>query len=267
MSTNPRSGLRSTQRCRPRPVSRLCNFKNFRHSDCRILLTLPLLALAVISLGLLAQAGQKKTGNVSVLVADRAKLNILLDGQSVGREEFEINQSSGGWVAKGNSSIKVPGTVPTTVTGNLLLQADGAPISYDWTAQTEKTNSAHVVFSNGIAKMTLQMQGARPFEQDLTFSSPFVVVLDNNLYHQYGVLARVYDWNRKGTQNFSVLIPQELTPGTIAVTAAGDLTSGGKSYEGLKVQTSDLEVVMYLDSNRRLMRIEVPAAKVAVVRE
>ena len=229
-----------------------------------ILLTV--LMLFAISFGLLAKAEQKKSSG-SVFANDKGKLNILLDNSSVGHEEFEIMQSGGSWIAKGNSSIKVPGTTPTNVTGNLSLQPDGAPLSYDWTAQTEKTNSAHVVFANGVAKMTLQMQGARPFEQDLTFSSPIVVVLDNNLYHQYAVLARVYDWSRKGTQNFSVLIPQELTPGTITVTASGDLSSGGKSYEGLKVVTSDLEVVLYLDNSHRLMRIEVPSAKVTVARE
>ena len=228
---------------------------------------LPMLLLSAVSFGLLAAASQKKSSNGSVFIPDKGKLNILLDNNSVGHEEFEINQSGGSWVAKGNSSIKAPDAAPTSVTGNLTLQADGAPISYDWTAQTQKTNSAHVVFSNGVAKMTLQMQGARPFEQDLTFSSPAVVVLDNNLYHQYAVLGRVYDWSRRGTQNFSVLIPQELTPGTITVTATGDLSLGGKSYVGLKVVTSDLEVNLYLDSNHRLMRIEVPAAKVAVVRE
>ncbi|MGB2626735.1 MAG: hypothetical protein WAK20_08085 [Candidatus Acidiferrum sp.] len=227
---------------------------------------LALVLMSAISFGLIAEAAQKKS-NGSVFVTDKGKLNILLDNSSVGQEEFEIIQSGGSWVAKGNSSIKVPGTTPSSVTGNLSLQPDGTPLSYDWTAQTEKTNSAHVVFSNGVAKMTLQMQGARPFEQDLTFSSPAVVVLDNNLYHQYAVLARVYNWSRKGTQNFSVLIPQELTPGTITVTAGGDISSNGKTYESLKVVTSDLEVVLYLDNNHRLMRIEVPSAKVTVVRE
>jgi hypothetical protein len=33
------------------------------------------------------------------------------------------------------------------------------------------------------------------------------------------------------------------------------------------VATSDLEVLLYLDSNHRLMRLEVPSAKVAVVRD
>ena len=148
-----------------------------------------------------------------------------------------------------------------------MLQSDGTPISYEWSAAAEKTNGAHILFANGVAKITLEMQGARPFEQDLSFGAPVIAVLDNNLYHQYAVLARVYDWSKRGVQSFPVLIPQELTPGSIHVEATSAASSGGKSYEGLRVTTSDLEVLLALDSNHRLMRLEVPAAKVSVVRE
>jgi hypothetical protein len=185
----------------------------------------------------------------------------------VGREEFEIASSGGGWIAKGTTKIEPPQGAPSTVTGTLTLQPDGAPMSYEWTSQAEKTNSAHILFVNGVAKITLQMQGAHAFEQDLSFGSPSIVVLDNNLYHQYAVLARVYDWSRRGTQSFSVLIPQELTPGSLTVDWAGAVSAEGKSYEGLKVNTSDIEIILYLDTNHRLMRLEVPSAKVAVVRE
>jgi hypothetical protein len=246
--------------------SRLHRSSPSRYFERRVSL-LSFLFLCTISLGLLAEAAQKKGAAGSLFVQDKGKFNILLDGNSVGHEEFEINPSGAGWVAKGNSTITVPGAPPSNVSGTLTMQPDGAPISYDWTAKTDKTNGANVVFANGIAKMTLQMQGAHPFEQDLTFSSPFIVVLDNNLYYQYAVLARVYDWARRGTQNFSVLIPQELIPGTITVDSAGNLPIAGKNYEALKVVTSDLEVVLYLDSSHRLMRIEVPSAKVSVVRE
>lgn len=218
-------------------------------------------------MAMLAEAGEKKGAPGSVFVQDKGKFNILLEGKSVGHEEFEINPSGTSWVARGNSAISVPGATASSVTGILTLQPGGAPISYDWTAKTDKTNGANVVFANGVAKMTLQMQGAHPFEQDLTFSSPSIIVLDNNLYYQYAVLARVYDWSHKGTQNFSVLIPQELTPGTITVDSVGSLSIDGKSYEALKVLTSDLEVMLYLDGSHRLMRIEVPSAKVSVVRE
>jgi hypothetical protein len=148
-----------------------------------------------------------------------------------------------------------------------MLQPSGAPISYDWSSQAEKNNAAHILFANGVAKITLQMQGARPFEQDISFASPLIAVLDNNLYYQYAVLARLYDWSRRGSQTFSVLIPQELTPGTITVDWAGAVNADGKTYEGLKVNTSDLEIMLYLDTNHRLMRLEVPSAKVVVVRE
>ncbi|HKI12651.1 MAG TPA: hypothetical protein VKA02_11090 [Candidatus Acidoferrum sp.] len=225
------------------------------------------LLLSFLAFGLLAHAAQKKGPPGSVFSPDKGKLNILLDGKSVGREEFEITSSGGGWIAKGTTKISPPQGASSTVTGTLTLQPDGAPISYEWTSQAEKTNGARILFANGVAKITLQMQGAHAFEQDLSFGSPFIVVLDNNLYHQYAVLARVYDWSRRGAQNYSVLVPQELLPGTVTVDSVGTVSADGKEYEGLKVSTSDLEVILYLDTNHRLMRLEVPSAKVAVVRE
>jgi len=232
--------------------------------------------LAVASLGLLlgsalvlsAQKKSKSEGGNSIFVSDKGKLSIFLDGKTVGHEEFEIAPSEGGWTAKGSAELKVPDAANTIhVTGTLVLQPDGAPIRYNWTSQTDKTNGAQIVFANGIAKITLEMQGARPFEQELSFGSPLIAVLDDNLYHQYAILARLYDWSKRGAQTFPVLIPQELTPGTITAESTGSATSDGKTYEGLRVNTSDLEVLLLLDANHRLMRLEVPSAKVSVVRQ
>ncbi len=230
-----------------------------------IALTLGITACAAISL-----AAQKKAAATSgpvVLVQDRGKLTIKLAGQTVGHEEFEIAPSGGGWLAKGTTEIKPPDGGASKVSGSLTLQADGAPISYDWSAQAEKTNGAHILFANGTASITLEMQGARPFRQDLSFNTPLIAVLDNNLYHQYAVLARIYDWSKRGVQTFPVIIPQELTPGSITVQSTGSATADGKTYEGLKVATSDLEIFLLLDGNHRLMRLEVPEAKVSVIRE
>jgi hypothetical protein len=226
-----------------------------------------MLLLCMIAFGLLATAAQKKVAAGSLFAPEKGTFNILLDGQSVGHEGFEIVASGGGWTAHGTTSLKPPQGASSTVSGTLTLQPDGVPMTYEWSSQAEKSNSAHVVFANGVAKITLQLQGARPFEQDLSFSSPLIIVLDNNLYYQYAVLARVYDWSKRGTQSFPVLIPQELTPGTITVDSVGSISAEGKSYEGLKVVTNDLEIALYLDGNHRLVRMEVPSAKVSVVRE
>jgi len=207
-------------------------------------------------------------GGATVFSPDQGKLVIQLNGETIGSEQFELTQTGNNWLAKGTTELKVPGTTAATrVSGTLMLQPDGAPISYEWTSRADKTNGAHVVFSNGTAKITLQMQGARPFEQDLSFNAPVIAVLDNNLYHQYALLAKLYDWSKRGRQTFPVLIPQDLTPGTISVEATGSTTLDGKSYEGLRAATADLEVTLLLDSNHRLMRLEVPSAKVSVVRQ
>jgi len=228
------------------------------------------LALAILAGTVFSLAAQKKpaaTSSPVLFAQDKGKFTIKLGGQTVGHEEFEIAPSGGGWLAKGTAEIKPPDGAASKVSGSLTLQPDGAPISYNWSAQTEKTNGAHIVFANGVASITLEMQGARPFQQDLSFNTPLIAVLDNNLYHQYAVLARIYDWSKRGAQTFPVLIPQELTPGTITVQSTGSATSDGKTYEGLKVSTSDLEILLLLDSNHRLIRLEVPDAKVSVIRD
>ena len=215
-------------------------------------------------------AAQKKNANPatnSVFAQDKGKFTIQLDGKSVGHEEFELAQAGGGWTARSTTDIAPPESAASRISGTLMLQPDGAPISYEWQSQADKTNGARILFANGVAKITLQMQGAKPFEQDMSFGSPMIAVLDNNLYYQYAVLAHLYDWSKGGAQTLPVLIPQELTPGSITVESAGSLTAGGKSYDGLRVATSDLEVLLYLDSNHRLLRLEVPSAKVSVVRD
>jgi hypothetical protein len=222
-------------------------------------------SLLILVFGFTFAQAQKKD-SPSALQPDKGKFSLLVEGKTMGQEEFEIAPSGAGWMARGSTTIKTE-KGDTKVTGNLTLQADGAPISYDWTSQTDKSNGAHILFANGIAKITLQMQGSRPYEQDLAFGTPLVAVLDNNLYHQYAVLARLYDWSKGGAQQLPVLIPQELTPGSITLESTGSANAGGKTYEGLRVNTGDLEIQLLLDTKHKLMRIEVPAAKVAVVRE
>ncbi len=225
------------------------------------------LTIGLVACAALSSASQKKPAASGVLVQDKGKFTIKLAGQTVGHEEFEIAPAEGGWLAKGSSDIKPPEGAPSKVTGSLTLQSNGAPISYEWTAQAQKNGGAHILFANGIARITLEMQGARPFQQDLSFNSPLIAVLDNNLYYQYAVLARIYDWSKGGEQSFPVLIPQELTPGTVNVVSTGSATADGKTYEGLKVTSSDLEILLLLDNSHRLIRLEVPAAKVSVIRE
>jgi hypothetical protein len=93
-----------------------------------------------------------------------------------------------------------------------------------------------------------------------------IAVLDNNLYHQYAVLARLYDWNKKGLQTFSVLVPQAMTPGSVTVESLGPQDAGGKKLDELRVKTEDLELDLYFE-NQRLVKIDAPEANAEIVRE
>src|SRR6516165_1817685 len=82
---------------------------------------------------MITASAQKKVSAAasSILAQDKGKLSIQLDGQTVGHEEFEITPSGGGWTAKGTTEIKPPGGAATKITGNLALESDGTPISYN----------------------------------------------------------------------------------------------------------------------------------------
>jgi hypothetical protein len=209
----------------------------------------------------------KAAAAATVLAPDKGKFRILLEGQVVGGEEFEISPSGETWIARGSTTAHVPGGGEIKATGQLKLAADGTPIHYEWTAQTQKKGSGAVDFANGTAKSAIDLGGKSPFTQDFTFPSPRVAVLDNNLYYQYAVLAQLYDWKAGGKQEFSVLIPQDMTPGSVSVESLGPQQVANAKYETLRVTSPDLEIFLYVDAGRRLMRVDVPSSKATIERE
>jgi hypothetical protein len=201
----------------------------------------------------------------SIFVPEKGSFRVLVNGQQMGKEEFEITPSGGDWIAHGSSEIQT-GEGVTRISGTLELQPDGAPVRYEWSTQGAKKASASISFSNLTASIDLHLEGAKPYRQQFTFNTSPIVVLDNNLYHQYTVLARLYDREKKGAQTFSVLVPQELTPGSVTVESLGGQEVGGKKLEELTVKTEDLEVDLYLDGDR-LVRIVAPSTGAEILRD
>ena len=203
----------------------------------------------------------------SVFSADKGKLRITINGQAVGNEDFEISQSGGEWVERSSMSAHAPGSGEIKATGQLKLSADGTPIRYDWSAEAQKKATGSVDFVSGTAKCTGDFGMPSLLRKDFVFTSPRIAVLDNNLYYQFGVLARIYDWKARGKQTLPVVIPQDMVPGTISVESLGQQQGGNGKYEALRVSSPDLEITIYLDGNHRMMRLEVPSSNVTIERE
>jgi len=229
-----------------------------------------ILAASVFALFLsISVAGSLASKPLSGFTPDKGTFKIFVNGQQAGKEDFDIGPNGPGgndWVAHGTSEIAASDGGKTSVTGTLEFRADGTPVRYEWSTEGAKKAAATVTFNGPVASIELRIPGARPFTQQLTFSSPLVVILDNNLYDQYAVLAHIYDWEKKGPQTFPVLVPQENTPGTITVDSLGSQDVDGKKLDELSVKTEDLEVDVYLDGPR-VVRIVAPTANAEIVRQ
>ncbi|MBI1750171.1 MAG: hypothetical protein HY234_15620 [Acidobacteria bacterium] len=231
--------------------------------SCAMVLALPWSAAGQDGPGSKSKAAPTEPG---VVIGDRGKFRLLYDGQQVGTEEFAVTPSGSDWISRGSVEIKIPGGGTTQVSAELRLAADGRPLNYQWSSQGPKKVSGAINFVGSSARMELRTEGSQPFTQEFQFDSPQVVILDNNLYHHYGILARLYDWNAKGAQTFAVLIPQDQTPGTVTVEWSGPQEIEGIKAELLRVKSADLEIELYV-SNGRLVRLAVPTSKAEIRRE
>jgi hypothetical protein len=241
--------------------------KNGTRADAAIVsIAVIIMAIFVAAWSIIAVGSARTSKAASVFVPDKGSFRILLNGQQMGKEEFEISPNGGDWVAKGTSEVQTPDGA-THVSGSLELHADGIPVRYEWSTQGAKKASSSITFDGTTAIIELRLEGRRPFTQQFTFNSPQIAVLDNNLYYQYAVLARLYDRDKKGLQTFPVLVPQELTPGSVTVESVGEQSvSGGKKLEELVVKTEDLEVDLYVDG-ARLERIVAPSTNAEIIRQ
>jgi hypothetical protein len=200
-----------------------------------------------------------------VFEPDKGRFRILVNGQQVGREQYEMVAQNGDWIARGSSDIQsAQGT--THVAGTLEIRPDGTPVRYEWSTEGSKKASAVVTFNNTAAVIELRLGNARPYTQQFSFPSSRIAVLDDNMNYQYAVLARLYDWDKKGVQTFSVLVPQELTPGTATIESLGKQESSGRKLDELRVKTVDNEIDLFLDGTR-LVRLSVPSANAEIIRE
>lgn len=207
----------------------------------------------------------RRGGDSSVFSPDHGKFKIMVNGAQAGEETFDVAPDGGNWVAHGVTQIQTPAGAER-VTGNLVLHADGTPARYDWSTQGAQKANAVITFNGPAAMIDLHVEGKRPYTQQFTFPSAKIAILDNNLYDQFAVLARLYDWQAGGEQTLPVLIPQALTPGSITLNSLGEQDSGGKKLTELQVKTADLEVDLYLDG-KKLERIVSASANAEIDRE
>ena len=226
---------------------------------CKPLLTPALLMLALM-LPVTDARGQTFRKHEGVLI-------VTSGGEVIGRERFRIGRVGDGIEAKAEIELQV-GDTRVRQTTAMTLSFSGEPRSYEWRMKEPRSGKIQVTFQDGRAAVVVALENGGNDQKEFHFNTEQVALLDNNVFHHYILLARLYDFTKGGVQTFPVLVPQSVHPDTLTVEDKGleSITAKAGTVLGrrLEVITTDNRIQLWLGENDRLLRLEVPSAGVTV---
>ncbi len=224
-------------------------------------------SLGLLTLGLLVTFAAAPALSAQKDGEQKGVLRITADGQALGTERYRIRRVGANLEAVADIQINIGGARIEQNTSMTLTPA-GEPLSYEWRMEKPKKIYVRVQFEGGKAVATYPLESGQEDRQEFHFNTGRVAVLDNNVFHHFALFARLYDFRKRGVQTFPVFIPQSIQPGTATIESKGTDTVqvNGKSVlaRRLVVITTDNRVLIWLDEDGGLLRLEVPAAKVVV---
>jgi hypothetical protein len=222
-----------------------------------------------------AQTKSKKDESSSPTYSgnDQGSFKIFFNGEQIGEERFQIVADTSNFRAFAEIHLTVErekDKATFTIKPVLQFKKTFEPISYQVLQESGSNRmKAQVSFKPGRSEAIYETnQQKDPREIEL---KPDVVVLDDNVFHHYILLARRYDFLKGGMQNFPAFIPQQFLAGTISIEDKGmeKVALGGStvSLQHLFVDSGELQFSLWLNERHELIKISVPKSNVDVVRQ
>jgi hypothetical protein len=204
---------------------------------------------------------------------ETGSFKILFSGEEIGQEKFQIVEEASGVRATAEVRLAVERDntkVAFDIRPNFQFSRLFEPISYQVVQQAGpnrtkaqvnfKPTMSEAVYDTGKETDTRQIQ----LKKD-------VLILDDNVFHHYIILAKRYDFSKRGVQEFSAFVPQQFIAGGVSVSDKGMETVqlGNKNLrlQHLLVDTGELQISLWLTEKGDLLKLAVPKSSVEVVRE
>ena len=203
---------------------------------------------------------------------DHGTFITTLAGERLGTEEFRIRSLG--------DRIEAQAVIHLTVTKNgtpihfetlsdLILDSALNPLSYRWTQKVPESSRLRIDFGADAARVRYDTVRGRHEVREFSLPQD-TVILDDNVIHQYELVAMRYD-KTGGEQSFRAFIPQEGIPGVLTVENLG---TEAVSVEGKKmscrhlVVTTDLaHIDLWIDQHEYLQKLEIASSQLIVVRQ
>jgi hypothetical protein len=204
---------------------------------------------------------------------EQGQFVIYVAGKEIGREKFSI-QSSGDSVSSNSTvSFRDPANSRKIVKMETELVMDNQYVPRSYLLRTDvsgQKGTMRAAFAQGEASFEL-LAGGIPRRSGLLVGSKFLI-LDTNVFHHFVFIARLFDFNSKDkSQTMEVVIPQEMDKGVLKISDMGfEKTSSRRKNRGLhhlKADTGSIQIDLWVDDQRTLYKIALPAKGIEGVRD
>jgi hypothetical protein len=243
-----------------------------RIASLSIILGLALFACS----GLTTAAQNKKSASSTPLFYsgnESGTFRIYFGGAEIGQEKFQIIESGASVKASAETRLTIQRdneSVSFLVRPVLEFNRFFEPASYEIGQESGPNKTRARVTFKGPMSEAVYDSGKESDTRQIDLRKD-VVVLDDNVFHQYIILAKRYDFSKGGIQEFSAFVPQQFIAGGVSVTDKGleavQVLSQSLKLQHLLVDTGELQISLWLDEKHNLRRLAVPKSGVEVVRE
>jgi hypothetical protein len=203
---------------------------------------------------------------------EEGRFNIYVAGKEIGQEKFSIQSSGDSIASRSSLSFRDPANNRQNVKMDTDLTMDSRFIPRSYQVRTDANGQKGMLkgtFAKGQAEFEY-LAGGSPKKTGLLVGDRYLI-LDTNVFHHFIFIARSFDLNSKEkSQSMEVVIPQEFENGLLQVSNLGSekLSVSGKNREvhHLRADTGLVQIDLWVDDNRVLCKIALPAKRIEVVR-
>jgi hypothetical protein len=227
------------------------------------------LFFAIFLSGFLALPSEAKD---SKLRPEEAQFRILVNGKEIGQEDFSISVSGDSIDSHSVVQFRNLGSRRQKVQLESQLSMDSYYLPKKYQLRTNVDGQKGTITGTfGKGEATFEYRGSgNPRQRGLLVGDSFSV-LDTNIFHHFIFIARLFDLSSGKEQSMEVVIPEELDGGFLKVREAGieRVQVGGKKMDlhHLHADSGLLQIDLWVDDQRTLFKIAVPAKNIEVFRK
>ena len=235
-----------------------------------------LVLVCCLCIGLTVTGQNKKSGSAAPLLYsgnESGTFRIYFGGAEIGQEKFQITESGSSVKASAETRLTIEREkekVSFLIRPVLEFSRFFEPVSYEIGQESGPNKTKARITFKGAKSDAVYESGKETDARQIDLQKD-VLVLDDNVFHQYIILARRYDFAKGGVQEFSAFVPQQFIAGGVSISDKGmeavQVLNQNLKLQHLLVDTGELQISLWLDDRHSLRKLAVPKSGVEVVRE